>query len=182
MHLIDSRTGGEDDFHAPAANVHHGSRAPLEIEMSGGAAKRQLRLFLSGDDVDANLVSSKDFAAEGAAVCSLSNGAGRYRPQLSHFETVGDCLHLAEGRQSPLHRFVRQTACPIQLFAEAHHLSLFVQDSIGAIVLDFGDCQPNGVGPNVDGTQTWLGRRLRYAHMPNFRVKPQKCSPIVTAG
>ena len=79
MDLVDDRPGGEDDLHASATDVHHRRGAPVEVEMPRGAAERQLGLFVTGDDLDSDLVppqtsrqKARPFAASRTALVAMA--------------------------------------------------------------------------------------------------------------
>ena len=104
--LIDRRPGGENDLDTSPTDIDDRGRAPLEIEVAGGAPERQLGFFLTRDHVEADLVLLHDFPGEPTAVGSLSHRAGRDCPQLGDFEAVRDRLHLPDGRERPFYRCV----------------------------------------------------------------------------
>ncbi len=162
--MIDGCTGGEDHLDAATTDVNHGGRAPLDVEMPGGAPEGQLGLLLTRDHVHAHLVLAGNLANEASSVRGFPHGTGRDRPQLGGFEAIGDRLHLAYGCEGPFDGRFRQPASPVELLAQADHLPLFIQNAVAVVVLNLGHGQADRVAANVDGSQAGLYGGLGGSH------------------
>jgi hypothetical protein len=149
--LVDGSTSRKDNLDAPSADVHDGGGAPLEIEMPRSAPEGELCLLGAGDHIDPNLVLPQHFPDERRSVGRFPDRARGDRPELGYLKAIRNGLHLAQGGEAPLDGLVGQAAGAIQVLAQSDHFTLFVQDPVGVVLLNLGDDQPNGVGPDING-------------------------------